>query len=149
LVNYEQHPAWVFRDPATGALEPIYAVHYNDRAARAMGVTSAYDVGFQRQCWQVHLLTDWIGDAGWVKSCEAEYRSFVHLGDVIRLGGEVTAKQIDVDGEAVVEVRTWARNQAEKDVMPGRAVLALPSRTGKGSPAARRAVVAHLREGGE
>jgi hypothetical protein len=142
LVNYKAHPGWAFRDGATGALEPIYAVHYNDRAARAMGVTGAYDVGFQRQCWQVHLLTDWVGDAGWVKSCESQYRGFVHLGDVVRLGGEVVAKRIDDDGEAVVDVRTWARNQLGVDVMPGAAVLALPARGNPDSPVARRAGVA-------
>jgi acyl dehydratase len=137
LVNYDKHPAWGFRDPATGATEPIYSVHYNDRAAQAMGVASAYDVGFQRQCWQVHLLTDWIGDAGWVRSCDAEYRKFVHLGDVVTLGGEIVDKWVDGD-EGVVTVRTWAVNQAGIDVMPGHAELALPRRDDCGSPVARR-----------
>ena len=29
LRDYRKHPAWAFRDPQTGALEPTYAVHYN------------------------------------------------------------------------------------------------------------------------
>jgi acyl dehydratase len=128
LEQYSKHPAWAFRDPTTSALEPIYAVHYNLHAAKAMGVSMQYDVGFQRQCWHVHLLTDWIGDDGWVKAASAQYRSFVYLSDVIRLGGEVTAKYIDRDGEAVVDVRTRAMNQRGQDVMPGTATVALPKR---------------------
>ena len=138
LREYRRHPAWAFRDPTTSALEPIYSVHYNKHAARAMGVEMEYDVGFQRQCWHIHLLTDWMGDDGWVKSASAQYRSFVYLSDVVRLGGEVVAKHVDADGEHVVEVRTWARNQRDVDVMPGRAVIALPARDVDETPVSRR-----------
>ncbi len=137
LAEYRRHPAWAFRDPSTSALEPIYAVHYNQHAAQAMGVPMQYDVGFQRQCWHIHLLTDWMGDDAWVKSASAEYRSFVYLSDVIRLGGEVTRKYVDIDGESVVDVRTHALNQRGDDVMPGKATIALPTRDGA-SPVRRR-----------
>jgi len=139
LSDYAAHPAWAFRDPATGAREPIYAVHYNEAAARAMGVAYPYDVGFQRQCWQIQLMTHWIGDAGWVKHLTSQYRGFVYLSDVIELGGVVTGKEVDADGEHVVRVQTFARNQRGDDVMPGTAVVALPSRENGPTPAARRA----------
>jgi len=135
--DYADHPAWAFRDPVTGAAEPIYAVHYNKAAANAMGVAFQYDVGFQRQCWQVQLMTHWCGDDGWVRALTAQYRGFVYLSDVLTLGGEVTAKRVDGE-EYLVEVRTFARNQRGEDVMPGTAVVALPTRSGP-SPAARRA----------
>lgn len=138
LHDYAAHPAWSFRDPVTGAQEPIYAVHYNEAAAKAMGVAFQYDVGFQRQCWQSHLLTHWHGDDGWVVEMSAQYRGFVYLSDVIELGGEVTDKRVEDDGEHVVEVTTWARNQRGDDVMPGSAVVALPVRDEQ-SPVARRA----------
>jgi len=138
LHDYAAHPAWSFRDPLTMAQEPIYAVHYNEAAARAMGVAFQYDVGFQRQCWQVQLMTHWCGDDGWVKSLDSQYRGFVYLSDVLTLGGEVIDKRVDDDGEHVVEVRTYARNQRRQDVMPGTAVVALPTRSGDG-PVARRA----------
>jgi hypothetical protein len=139
LHDYAQHPAWAFRDPVTGAREPIYAVHYNKAAANAMGVAFQYDVGFQRQCWQIHLLTHWCGDSGWIKKVSARYRGFVYLSDVIDLGGVVTGKHVDPDGEHVVEITTYARNQRGDDIMPGTAVVALPSRAGTPSPAAARA----------
>jgi acyl dehydratase len=139
LVDYETHPAWSFRDPVTHAQEPIYAVHYNESAANAMGVIYPYDVGFQRQCWQIQLMTHWIGDSGWTKNLKSQYRGFVYLSDVVELGGEVTGKEIDTDGEHVVHVRTYARNQRGDDVMPGSATVALPTRSGAAKPVVRRA----------
>nr|EJI98464.1 hypothetical protein JVH1_4047 [Rhodococcus sp. JVH1] len=138
-LDYAAHPAWAFRDPVTKAREPIYSVHYNQAAANAMGVAYQYDVGFQRQCWQILALTHWCGDNAWVKHVTAEYRGFVYLGDVIELGGSVTGKRVDEDGEYIVELETYARNQRGDNVMPGTAVVALPSRTTPKSPVAIRA----------
>ena len=104
-----------------------------------MSAEYQYDVGFQRQSWQVHHLTHWCGDDGWVKSCQAQYRKFVYLSDVVELTGEVIEKSVDSTGEHVVNIRTAARNQRGETVMPGSAVVALPSKDGSESPAARRA----------
>lgn len=139
LRAYSRHPDWSFRDPQTGAREPIYSVHYNRRAANAMGVAYQYDVGFQRQCWHVQHLTHWCSDFGWVKEVEAEYRRFVYLSDVVTLSGTVTGRRVDEDGEHVVDIETRAVNQRGENVMPGRAVVALPSRDAFDSPAGRRA----------
>ena len=140
LHSYAKHPAWSFRDPETGAQEPIYSVHYNRHAARAMGVGYPYDVGFQRQAWQIHHLSHWCGDDGWIRSCESRYRRFVYLSDVVELSGTVTGKRVEADGDHVVEIETRAVNQRSEDVMPGRAEVALPSRAATGdSPARRRA----------
>jgi len=128
LRRYRKHPKWAFRDPNTHALEPVYSVHYNDYAARLQGAQAAYDVGIQRTCWQLHSLTHWMGDDGFVKSATSQYRSHVYLGDVVRLGGEITAKEIDADGDHVVHVTTWADNQRGDKCMPGTAVVKLPSR---------------------
>jgi acyl dehydratase len=139
LHDYAAHPAWAFRDPVTGAREPIYSVHYNLQAARAMSVAFQYDVGFQRQCWQVHHLTHWAGDHAWIKEVQSEYRKFVYLSDVVQLRGTVAGTRIDDDGDRVADITTQAVNQRGEVVMPGRAVVALPSREPWISPAARRA----------
>jgi acyl dehydratase len=139
LHDYAAHPAWAFRDPVTGAREPIYSVHYNLQAARAMSVAFQYDVGFQRQCWQVHHLTHWAGDHAWIKEVRSEYRKFVYLSDVVQLRGTVAGTRTDDDGDRVADITTEAVNQRGEVVMPGRAVVALPSREPSISPAARRA----------
>jgi len=135
LRRYRKHPRWAYRDPTTHALEPVYSVHYNDYAARLQGAQAAYDVGIQRTCWQIHSLTNWMGDTGFLKSVTSQYRSHVYLSDVVRLGGRVEAKEIDADSNHLVRLTTWAHNQRGQDVMPGTAVITLPHRTAAGNTA--------------
>lgn len=130
LKRYHKHPKWAFRDPRTHALEPVYSVHYNDYAAQLQGAQIAYDVGIQRTCWQIHSLTNWMGDTGRLRAITGQYRAHVYLGDVVRLGGRVDSKEIDIDGQYIVKLTTWATNQRGQQVMPGTAVIALPKRPG-------------------
>jgi acyl dehydratase len=134
LAAYRRHPAWAFRDPNTNALEPIFAVHYNKQAANAMGLPQAYDVGLQRHCWGIHLVTNWMGDNAWLKRSYSEYRKFVFLSDVVWLRGKVTKKYIDREGDYCVEIERHAFNQRGEDVMPGYAIVALPLKNNKTSP---------------
>ncbi len=128
LRRYKKHPAWAFRDPSTSAWEPVYGVHYNKAAANGAGLPYPYDVGAQRQGWLIHLMTNWIGDDGWLKKNYAEYRAFVYLSDVIRFKGKVTSKFVDEDGEYCAGVETSAINQRGENVMPGYSIVSLPSR---------------------
>lgn len=129
LKKYHKHPKWAFRDPKTHALEPVYSVHYNDYAAALQGAQIAYDVGIQRTSWGIHALTNWAGDAGVVKEIFGQYRAHVYLGDVVRLGGRIEAKEVDANGDHIVRLSTWARNQRDQNAMPGTAVIALPTRS--------------------
>jgi len=138
LRQYRRHPAWSFRDPNTHALEPIFAVHYNIQAANAMGLPQPYDVGIQRHCWGIHLLTNWMGDDGWLKRSRVEYHRFVYHSDVVWLKGNVTRKYVNEDGEYCVDIDLHAINQRREDVMPGHATVALPSREKKTSPLDKR-----------
>lgn len=131
LRRYQKHPKWAYRDPTTFALEPVYSVHYNDYAARLQGAQAAYDVGVQRTCWQVHSLTNWMGDEGVLVSLHGQYRNHVYLSDVLRLGGRVTSKQVDETGRHTVNLETWAKNQRGAECMPGSAVIALPVRSNR------------------
>ena len=139
LRKYRQHPAWSFRDPVTHALEPIYAVHYNRQAAAAQGgLPNPYDVGFQRQSWQIELLTDWMGDDGFLKKSSAQYRKFVYHSDVVWLKGKVINKYLDENGEPCVDIETTTINQRNEEVMPGTGTVILPSREKKTFPLDKR-----------
>ena len=128
LREYERHPAWAFRDPDTGAKEPVYGVHYNRQAASSAGLPFPYDAGAQRHAWHLHLFLSWMGDEGWLKKDYGEYRKFVYLGDAVRFQGKVVRKYMDQDGEPCVDIETSAINQRGEDVMPGRGTVVLPSR---------------------
>ena len=134
LRQYRRHPAWAFRDPNTYALEPIFAVHYNKEAARAMGLPMQYDVGLQRHCWGIHLITNWMGDDGWLMRSYTEYRRFNYYGDVVWVKGKVTKKYVDEHGDYCVDIERHAVNQRGEDIMPSHATVALPSREKEVSP---------------
>ena len=93
LRQYRRHPAWSFRDPVTHAREPVYAVHYHREASGAMGLPMPYDVGFQRHCWQIHLLTNWMGDDGWLKRSQIQLRRHVFHSDLVRRNIIVSQRQ--------------------------------------------------------
>lgn len=134
LREYKRHPAWAFRDPETYAWEPVYGVHYLKSAAKAVGVPFCYDAGAERQSWLINLLTNWMGDEGWIKKNYAEYRRFVYLSDALWLKGRLVKKYIDEDGEPCVDIETRAVNQRGENTMPGFSTLVLPSREKGTSP---------------
>ena len=138
LKEYRKHPSWCFRDPVTCSLEPVYGVHYNKAAANACGLPYPYDAAVQRNCWQMHLLTNWMGDQGWLQGCYAEYRKFVYFSDVVWLRGKIVKKYIDEEGGCCVDIETSAKNQRGEDVMPGMARVLLPSRESGYRPLERR-----------
>jgi acyl dehydratase len=82
-----------------------------------------------------------MGDTGFLKSANSQYRAHVYLSDVVRLGGRVVSKQLD-GGEGTVTIETWAINQRGKDVMPGSAVVAVPLRDEETKAAAGQEVSA-------
>jgi N-terminal half of MaoC dehydratase len=143
---YRKHPMWAYRNPVLGVLEPSIRVHEDIATARAAGLPAPYDVGIQRHQWLFHLLSNWAGDAGFVKRCRAEYRAFNFYGDVQWLSGEVSGKGVDEDGDHVVELRVWANNQRGDTTMPGMAVVALPTRTGRRPVRDRLAVSVSTKE---
>ncbi|MEJ2738862.1 MAG: MaoC family dehydratase N-terminal domain-containing protein [Dehalococcoidia bacterium] len=128
LEEYARHPAWAFRDPNTFSLDPMSAVHYNRAVSLATGLPYPYAIGVQMQSWDINLLTNWMGDEGWLKKCYCEYRKFVYFSDVVWLKGEVTGKYVDENNEYCVDIETSGFNQRGENVMPGRSTVILPSR---------------------
>ncbi|MDO8786434.1 MAG: MaoC family dehydratase N-terminal domain-containing protein [Syntrophales bacterium] len=138
LRNYQKHPAWAFRDPVLGSWEPVYGVHYLVSAAKGAGAMYAYDAGIQRHSWMVNLITNWMGDEGWLKSCSAQYRQFVYLSDAVWFRGKVAKKYADENGEHCVEIDAHGINQRGDDTIPATAVVILPSREHGTSPVDKR-----------
>jgi acyl dehydratase len=146
LQEYQKHPAWAFRDPDSQSLEPIYSVHYNQNAAQGAGLPQPFDIGTQRHCWLIQMLTHWMGNNGWLKRCYAKYTGFVFFSDAIWLTGEVTNKYVDEYGELCVDITTSAVNQRGEEVMPGESTVILPSRrTGSGPLDSRRRFISNKR----
>jgi acyl dehydratase len=126
-----RHPDHFFRNPeAGGGLEYTGIGHLRDSVAEAVGVPGAYDFGPQRVSWMGTLLTNWIGDDGFLKRLRVECRRFNVFGDTQWCKGKVVRKYLH-HGVPLVDAEIWAENQRGEVTAPGFATVMLPSRDPK------------------
>lgn len=124
-----RHPGHFFRNPeAGGGVEYTGIGHHRESVAKEVGVPGVYDYGPQRSAWCATLVTNWMGDAGFLKRVKTELRRFNTMGDTTWCKGQVT-KKYKQDGFALVDIELWAENQrGERTVTNGAATVVLPSR---------------------
>ncbi len=90
--QFRKHPGMAFINEQ-GIPEPPLAIHMSNSLCREkLGLPGAYEVGLQRTGWIVHMLTNWAGDAGWVRRLEHDYNAFIIRGDTTWCHGEVIGK---------------------------------------------------------
>ena len=123
---YDRHPKLASLN-SMGVPEPPVRVHWDNDFARAVGVPGAYDFGPERVSWLSHMLTDWVGDAGFVSKLNAQIRGHNLVGDTTWCGGQVTDKRIEGD-QALVDCTVWGRNQRDQKTIVGSATVVLPRR---------------------
>ena len=123
-----KHPGHFFRNPeAGGGVEYTGIGHHRESVAKEVGVPGTYDYGPQRSSWMCSLVTNWMGDAGFLKRVRTEMRRFNIVGDTTWCKGTVTRKYVK-DGFALVDIALAAENQRGEVTTPGIATVALPSR---------------------
>ncbi|MBR0680920.1 acyl dehydratase [Roseomonas eburnea] len=128
LKNAVKHPGHFFRNPeAGGGIEYTGIGHHRDSVAKEVGVPGTYDYGPQRSAWMCSLVTNWMGDAAFLKRVRSEMRRFNTMGDSTWCKGKVTRKYVK-DGHALVDIEIWGENQRGELTTPGMATVALPSR---------------------
>lgn len=121
-----RHPAAGVVD-AYGVPDVPERVHWDADFAHEVGVPGAYDYGPQRIAWFGHLLTNWIGDDGFLSLLDVQVRRFNLLGDTTWLRGTVTDR-FERDGNALVACDVWADNQRGEITAQGKAEAILPRR---------------------
>jgi hypothetical protein len=104
--HLHHHP----KDPETGEHRFRRDWHYEDHAARLFGVPYANAGGIHNEMVLVHIVTDWMGDDGFVKSMDSQDRRMNFLGEATWVKGRVARKFIE-DGERLVELDVRAENQ--------------------------------------
>ena len=127
---YDKHPALAIPN-AQAVPEPPERVHWDSELARLVGVPAAFDYGPERVSWMGHLVTNWMGDDGFLKQLKVQVRRHNILGDTTWCQGEVSGKEIK-DGSPLVYCRLWADNQRGERTVAGAATVVLP-RKGTGS----------------
>jgi hypothetical protein len=90
-------------------------------------VPAAYDYGPERISWLANLLTNWIGDDGFVRRLNVQVRKFNLVGDLTTCYGRVMDKVRDE--RPLVHLDIWAENQRGERTAFGTATVELPTRT--------------------
>jgi acyl dehydratase len=123
-----KHPGHFFRNPeAGGGIEYTGIGHHRESIAKEVGVPGTYDYGPQRSSWMASLVTNWMGDAAFLKRVRTEMRRFNTMGDCTWCKGRVSRKYIK-DRHALVDLEIWGENQRGELTTPGLATVILPSR---------------------
>lgn len=102
-------------------------VHWEEDFALEVGAPGAYDYGPERNSWLTHHLTNWMGDAGFLRKSTCKIRRHNPEGDMLFFKGRVTRKYIE-DGRHLVEIEQEARNQDDELSVLGSGVVELPAR---------------------
>jgi len=129
LAFLRRHPGGDMVDSQTGIADVPELVHMEESRAQTVGIPGAYDYGCQRISWLGNLITNWMGDDGFLKKLRGELRRFNIVGDTTWLKGKVTRKYVE-DGQYLVDIDCWGENQRGEMTMPGTAVVVLPSKEG-------------------
>jgi hypothetical protein len=88
---------------------------------------AAYDNGWMRVNWIGHLVTNWAGDWGFVRSLDVRLSQPNYVGDTTWCSGRVTRK-LEVDGEKRVEIACWGENQLGEKTTEALVGVRLPTR---------------------
>jgi acyl dehydratase len=102
-------------------------VHWDEDFALMVGAPGAYDYGPERCSWLTHHLTNWMGDAGFLRQSKCQIRRHNPDGDAILIGGAVVRK-FEEEGRKLVEIRQHAETHRGETSAMGAAIVELPSR---------------------
>jgi acyl dehydratase len=102
-------------------------VHWEEAFAHMVGAPGAYDYGPERCSWLTHHMTNWMGDAGFLRRASCKIRRHNPEGDTVFIEGEVVRKYQE-NGQHLVEIKQEARNQTGEQSAVGSGVVQLPAR---------------------
>lgn len=108
---------------ASGDFQPI---HYDKDVAQSAGHDSVIIHGALKSAWLAQVVTDWIGDSGWMREFSVQYRGIDYVGKKT-CRGRVTGKRIE-DGAGLVEIELALEDDAGNVTTPGKALVQLPVR---------------------
>jgi acyl dehydratase len=125
VMHRKRHPADAFRNSETGAQDSAARGHTESKMARDVGMPGGYDVGPQRISWMGQLMTNWMGDDGFLRRLNVSIRRPNVFGDVSWCRARVVDKRTE-DGAGVVDLEIWVDNQLGDTTATGQAVVCLP-----------------------
>lgn len=124
----KRHPA-AYPIDEFGVPDVVERVHWTEALARKTGNPAPYDYGAQRFAWLCQLMTNWMGDDGFLRRFRIELRQFNYVGDTTWCKGKVVEKLED-NSQHLVRCEVWCQDQRGRVTAQGETLVALPSRRG-------------------
>jgi len=98
--------------------DTVQRLHWEREWANELGIPVSYDYGGLREAFLTNIVTNWMGDEGWLWRMSCEHRKFVYTGDTYWIRGRVKDKAMtERGGEVCLEI--WVQNQWGTIVSPG------------------------------
>lgn len=120
-------PHSAVKNPVTGWPVKYSQQHEDFNLAAQRGMPGPFDNGVMRFAWVAPLLTNWMGDRGFLRRLYVQVRAPGIYGDTLWLSGAVREKGREGD-TAVVKVEINGVNQVGATTTAGEAEVVLPSR---------------------
>ncbi len=105
----------------------FYQIHYDKDFAQSTGLPGVIVHGAFKHAFLGHLVHDWAGNTGFIKTLSCSYRGMDPVNKEIRIRGVVKSKRVE-DGEHLVDLEIWTETQEGQRTTPGSAVVRLPSK---------------------
>lgn len=119
---------WMFvQDPDTGVYHSAIEAHQSDYAAQLMGYEGAFHFGPLARNLLARLVTNWMGDDGFIRRFKFRHMNRTHIGDTNIGQGRVVNKRIE-NGEHLVDLALWLENIRGYVTEPAVATVSLCSR---------------------
>ena len=110
-----------------GASGDYYQIHYDQNYAKNNGLPDIILHGALKGSWLGQLMTDWIGEEGYLKKLVTQYRGMDVPGTPM-YGKGVVKRKYSEDGEDLVECDIWLEDHEGKKTTPGSAIVSLPTK---------------------
>jgi len=122
-----------------GAYGDFNPLHYErDFAVNAMRTPGIIVHGTLKRQMLIQMMTDWIGDEGWLRKINTQFRGMDYPrpmkslvgpgeGDTLTCKGKVTGKS-EKDGQYLVDCEIWMENSKGETTTSGSATVVLPSK---------------------
>jgi hypothetical protein len=102
-------PQTIMVDPVTNIRHKSAELHFVDRTAELMGGTIAVISRAMLEQSLCRLITNWMGDDGFLKKFDSHDWHIVPIGDAFFCKGKVFNKRVE-DGEHLVDFVVWSED---------------------------------------
>ncbi len=109
----------------TSGSQDWYPVHFDAAFAAKSGHADVFMNTGWIQAALVRVITDWMGDSGFLRRLRFEMRRQHRPGDVVTGRARVVGKD---ERESSVELEVWLENEREGIATPGEATVVFPRR---------------------